>query len=150
MFPSDSPITIARFVTEMPANLVMRQKPLAPHKSALHPRLRGGALWSGAYKNRDVSTGPLARPLAPLTRLLAHDCSLCLRPPLRSLCSLPRSWESEFLMSQNDLVLSHSAALDCGWRRTLYLVSQYCDQWIFQIPLTFVLGKVEERDDHYF
>ena len=27
----------------------------------------------------------------------------------RSLRSLPRSWESEFLMSQNDLVLSHSA-----------------------------------------
>ena len=48
------------------------------------------------------STGPLARPfarsLAPLTRSLA-----------RSLRSLPRSWESEFLMSQNDLVLSHSA-----------------------------------------
>ena len=72
-------------------------------------------------------------------------CSLAL-----SLHSLPRSWESEFFMSQNDLVLSHSAALDCGWRRTLYLVSQYCDQWIFQIPLTFVLGKVDERDDHFF
>ena len=46
-------------------------------------------LWSGTYKNRDVSTGPLARPfarlLAPLTRLLAPDCSLRSRPPLRSL-----------------------------------------------------------------
>ena len=40
----------------------------------------------------------LLAPSAALTRLLA-----------RSLCSLPRSWESEFLMSQNDLVLSHSA-----------------------------------------
>ena len=33
---------------------------------------RGVALWSGSTKNRDVSTGPLARPfarsLAPLTR----------------------------------------------------------------------------------
>ena len=36
-------------------------------------------------------------PSAALTRSLA-----------RSLRSLPRSWESEFLMSQNDLVLSHS------------------------------------------
>ena len=55
------------------------------------------ALWSGTNKNRDVSTGPLARPftrsLAPLTRALAPDCSLRSRPPLRSLvrsfaCSL--------------------------------------------------------------
>ena len=73
-------------------------------------------LWSITAKNRDVSTGPLARPfarsLAPLTHSLASDCSLRSRPPLRSLVrslrSLPRSWESEFLMSQNDLVLSHS------------------------------------------
>ena len=41
----------------------------------------GSALWSGTNKNRDVSTGPLAR------------------------------LESESLMSQNDLVLSHSAAM---------------------------------------
>ena len=79
------------------------------------------SLWSGTNKNRDVSTGPLARPfarsLAPLTHSLAPDYSLRSRPPLRSLirslrslCSLPRSWESEFLMSQNDLVLSHGAA----------------------------------------
>ena len=40
-------------------------------------------------------------PSAALTRSLA-----------RSLRSLPRSWESEFLMSQNDLVLSHSATSD--------------------------------------
>ena len=57
--------------------------------------------------DRHVSTGPLARlfarSLAPLTRSLAPDCSLCSRPPLRplrslarSLRSLPRSWESEF------------------------------------------------------
>ena len=47
------------------------------------------ALWSGTNKDRDVSTGPLARPfahsLAPLTRSLAQDSSLCSRPPLRSL-----------------------------------------------------------------
>ena len=46
-------------------------------------------LWSGTNKNRDVSTGPLARPfdrsLAPLTRSLAPDCSLCSHPPLRPL-----------------------------------------------------------------
>ena len=66
-------------------------------------------LWSVTNKNRDVSTGPLARPfarsLAPLTRSLA-----------RSLCSLPRSWESEFLMSQIDLVLSHSASPASSFR----------------------------------
>ena len=56
------------------------------------------ALWSIIEKNTDCSTGPLARPFA---RSLA-----------RSLCSLPRSWESEFLMSQNDLVLSHSAMIN--------------------------------------
>ena len=47
------------------------------------------ALWSGTNKNRDGSTGPLARPFAR---------------------SLPRSWDSELLMSHNDLVLSHSAS----------------------------------------
>ena len=40
------------------------------------------ALWSGTNKNRDVSTGPLARPF---TRSLAPDSSLRSRPPLRSL-----------------------------------------------------------------
>ena len=40
-------------------------------------------------------------PSAVLTRSLA-----------RSLRSLPRSWESKFLMSQNDLVLSHSASME--------------------------------------
>ena len=49
-------------------------------------------LWSGTNKNKDVSTGPLARPfarsLAPLTRSLAPDCSLRSRPPLRSLVRL--------------------------------------------------------------
>ena len=46
-------------------------------------------LWSRTAKNTDCSTGPLARPLAhslaPLTHLLALDCSLRPRPPLRSL-----------------------------------------------------------------
>ena len=59
----------------------------------------GDALWSGTNKNRDVSTGSLTRPfarsLAPLTHSLAPDCSLRSRPLLRSLRSLPRSWESE-------------------------------------------------------
>ena len=44
----------------------------------------------------DVSTGPLALPFA---RLLAPlTCSLRSCPPLRSLRSLPRSWESEFFI----------------------------------------------------
>ena len=45
--------------------------------------------WVRSAKNREVSTGPLARPfacsLAPLTRSLTPDCLLRLRPPLRSL-----------------------------------------------------------------
>ena len=57
------------------------------------------ALWARSTKNPDVSTGPLARPfahsLAPLTRSLATRCSLRSRAPLRSLPSLPRSWDSE-------------------------------------------------------
>ena len=60
------------------------------------------ALWSKTAKNTDCSTGPIAPPFA---RLLAPlTCSLA-----RSLRSLPRLWDSESLMSQNDLVLSHSA-----------------------------------------
>ena len=47
------------------------------------------SLWSITAKNTDCSAGPLACPfarsLAPLTRLLAPDCSLRSRPPLRSL-----------------------------------------------------------------
>ena len=50
-------------------------------------------LGSKAANNTYGNTGPLAHPfarsLAPLTPLLAPDCSLCSRPPLRSLvCSL--------------------------------------------------------------
>ena len=79
-----------------------------------------GALWSVTNKNRDVSTGPLARQLArslaPLTHLLARHCSLRSRAPLRSLIrflthfthSLTRGTMND-LMSQNDLVLSYSA-----------------------------------------
>ena len=59
------------------------------------------ALWSGTNKNRDVSIRPLARPisrsLAPLTHSLAHE-------------------KVNELMSQNDLVLSHSAAVAKEWR----------------------------------
>ena len=79
-----------------------------------------GALWSGTNKNRDVSTGPLACPfarsLAPLTRPLALLAPTAALTHLlaRSLHLLPRSGESEFLMSQNDLVLSHSAAAAAG------------------------------------
>ena len=75
-------------------------------------------LWSGTNKNRDVSTGPLARPFARTAHLFACSRLLALFAPsaaltrslARSLRSLPRSWEREFLMSQNDLVLSHSGS----------------------------------------
>ena len=54
--------------------------------SLIHPP---PALWAKKTKNPDGSTGPLACPfarsLAPLTRLLAPDCSLRSRPPLLSL-----------------------------------------------------------------
>ena len=79
--------------------------------------------WPEKNKNRDVNTRPLARPfarsLAPLTRSLAPDCSLRSHPPLRSLVrSLAHFAHSRgrgnvnFLMSQNDLVLSHSVMVD--------------------------------------
>ena len=52
-------------------------------------RRRTNALWSGTNENRDVSTGPLARPfarsLALLIRSLAPDCTLWSRPPMHSL-----------------------------------------------------------------
>ena len=57
------------------------------------------AQWARSTKNPDVSTGPLARPfarsLAPLTRSLAPHYSLRSRAPLRSLRSLPCSWDSD-------------------------------------------------------
>ena len=73
--------------------------------------------------NLDVTTGALACPntrlLAPLAHSLALHCSLCSHAALHlffhSLAhSLPSSWESELLMSPNDLVLSHSAETGCG------------------------------------
>ena len=60
-----------------------------------------GTLWTRSTKNPDVSTGPLARPfawlLAPLTRSLVLHYPLRSRTLLRSLRSLPRSWDSESL-----------------------------------------------------
>ena len=81
---------------------ILGDKPAIPVQQP-RPRRSVSALWSGTNKNRDVSTGPLARPfarsLAPLTRSLAPDCLLRSRPPLRSLVrslrSIPRSRESE-------------------------------------------------------
>ena len=66
--------------------VVVAEKPLISEGTEL---LQPTPLWFRSAKNRDVSTGPLARPfahsLAPLTRSLAPDCSLHSRPPLRSL-----------------------------------------------------------------
>ena len=78
------------------------------------------SLWSGTNKNRDVSTGQLARPFArspaPLTRSLAPDCSLRSRPPLRSLVrSLPCSWDSEWLDGYLFCVCLFSGPLCADW-----------------------------------
>ena len=122
------------------------------------------ALWSGTNKNGDVSTEPLARPFArsltPLTRSLARSLT-----PLvhllrttsfaralgyahsfaRSLCSLPCSWESEFLMSQNDLVLSDSALLSHGFtiKITNLMKDLTCCFYLFS---TSSLIKLENLD----
>ena len=70
------------------------------------------ALWSKTTKNPDASTGPLARLFACLLGLLilllAPHCSL------RS-CTLLRSLTPELVgkwMSQNEVVLSHSASVE--------------------------------------
>ena len=48
----------------------------------------------------------------PRHKYWATRSSICLfARTTQSLRSLPRSWESEFLMSQNDLVLAHSAMM---------------------------------------
>ena len=72
--------------------------------------------------SQEYSTRPLARPfarsLAALTHLLASDCSLRSCPLLRSLVrslahfahSLAHGKVNDW-MSQNDLVLSHSALM---------------------------------------
>ena len=69
--------------------------------------------WFRTAKNWDVSTGPITRLLAPLTHLLAPHCSLCLCSLLCSFVpSLAHSLIPELVeksMSQNGLVLSHSA-----------------------------------------
>ena len=81
-----------------------------------------GALWARVIKNSGESTRPLARAFARLlalfTRSLALHYLLRSRAPLcslicshRSLCSLPSSWDSELLMSQNDLILPHCASV---------------------------------------
>ena len=63
------------------------------------------------------STGPLARPFArsfaPFTRSLAPHYSLCSCAPLRSLRSLPSSWDSDWL----DVffpILAHREIVDSG------------------------------------
>ena len=77
------------------------------------------ARWFKPAKIRGVSTGALAHSLAPLTHLLAPHCLLRTACFTRALCcahsfvhsltrSLPSSWESELLISQNDLFLPHS------------------------------------------
>ena len=72
-----------------------RTQPIRSHKPSdmtrgtRHQNLPTIPLWPGTNNNRDVSTGPLARPfarsLAPLTCSLTPDCLLRSRHPLRSL-----------------------------------------------------------------
>ena len=71
------------------------------------------ALRSRITKNPDVSTWTLARPfahsLAPLICLLAPDCSLRPRPPLRSLVrSLAHFAHSLARGTENDLMAIYS------------------------------------------
>ena len=77
------------------------------------------AQWFNKAKNRDVSTGPLARPfarlLAPLTRSLAPPCLVCSRAPLHSfICLLAHFTHSQalgkvgILISLNQAVLNRS------------------------------------------
>ena len=110
------------FTTACANNLILTAQPNHHFPSILSID-RGGAvhichaLWARSTKNTDCSTRPLARPFtriahsfacSALRALLARSAALT-RSLACSLCSLPRSWECEFLMSHNDLVLSHSA-----------------------------------------
>merc|ERR1712136_362106 len=69
------------------------------------------ALRSGTNKNRTAHSFDCSGLLASLAPSAALTRSLA-----RSLRSLPRSWESEFFLSQNDLVLSHSGSVFLGAR----------------------------------
>ena len=74
------------------------------------------------------SHGPLFRCLRAPLRSLAR----CAHSLARSLRSLPRSWESGLLMSQNDQILSHSAGTGCdyleghGEKRCLLVLWFHC------------------------
>ena len=73
------------------------------------------AQWFRTAKNRDVSSGTLARPfaclLAPLTHLLAPHCSLRLRAPrrsfVRSLTHSPPGHGKEVLSMIGNLFISY-------------------------------------------
>ena len=95
-----------------PDNWVTRQDFRGSEKEC-----RRDALWVRTAMNRDGS--PFAQSLAPLTRLLALPCSLCLHAPLRSLiCSLAHFTHSHACGTVNNQmtifsvffsILSHSA-----------------------------------------
>ena len=88
-------------------------------KEKIHgPAITVIALWFWTFKNRNRSTGPIAslfaRSLAPLTHSLAPHCSLRSRAPrahsfTRSVTHSRFYGKVDDPMSQNDLVLSHSA-----------------------------------------
>ena len=92
----------------------------------------GVAHWGRTARNWDVSIGPLARPFARFSQT-AHSfaCSALLALLARSAAlirllaaSLPSSWESELLMSQNDLILPHSVLVGLE-----YLVASVSFEW---------------------
>ena len=80
------------------------------------------SLWSKKAKNTDCSNGPLARPfarsLATLTRLLAPDCSLHSRPPLRSLIHSLAHFAHSLARGKEAFCMK--------WTRRLHTVSTHC------------------------
>ena len=90
--------------------------------------LRTTPRWARIIKNPDESTGPLARPFArsllPLTRLLAPDCSLCSRPPLRSLvCLLAHFANSQARGTVNDWMTILSVFFSIFDRSVVWAIS---------------------------
>ena len=90
-----NPLTPAPLTTRLSDRPIVQQSnplftrpPIRQSIYSVFSRVHAVALWSEIYKNRDINTGPLARPSAPLTHLLAPDYLVRSRAPLRSLAGL--------------------------------------------------------------
>ena len=79
-------------------------------------KLDANALWSGTNKNRDVSTGPLARPfarsLAPLTRGTVNDWMAILSV---FFSIFDHSGPSKIIAQRQQLPSEHHQRRDCGY-----------------------------------